>query len=301
MTDAIWSHHFLQRHHLMGYAYNKSKAKEYYPEWKAQLTRNFLVKLELEKIGEDCAFESLAVCLLKGYSLMGDLYEDWGIRFASDVDLLVSPKEFWRLSDILTNRGYKKVSEKKWLGNKYKYLFQRSVGDSEICIEVHTQLFWHKAIAWQEDMVSAHISGCHKLGQEHQLVHLCGHLGFQHTFLKLFWLIDICKFLERNKETLDWEKFWTVSMDMGLYKSCYCALFLCQKLGLNLQTIFFRAPKKSKLSVTLLKKLLSLRFLNDPRRFPIQYFLVKFLIKDSWMDSSKYTYYWLKNRFKKED
>ena len=294
--NTIWSQDFLQRHHLVGYAYNKSKDEAFYPQWKNQLTRNFLVKKELEKIGEDCAYESLDVCLLKGFSLLGDLYEDWGIRFASDVDLLVSFNDLWRLSDILVNNGYAKASEKKWLGNRYKFMFRKKFNDFEVCIEVHTQLFWHTRLDWEDSIKPSLTNGFYVLSPENQLVHLCGHLAFQHTFLKLFWLVDIYKFVEKNQSSINWGEFWDVAIRHGLYKSCYSALFLCQKLGLNLQPIFFRAPKKSKLSLFFLKKLLSLRFLNNPRQFPFRYFAVKWLIKDSVLDSAKYIFYWIKNK-----
>ena len=193
-----WRGDFLTRHHLHGFAYNKTQDKTFYPEWKKQLTRNLIVKSELEKIGKDVKAEVLDVCVLKGYSLMGDIYEDWGIRFASDVDLLVSLPNLWRLSDILNLNGFRKLNQPKWLGNRFKFMFTKTVNDIELNIEVHTQLFWHTRLDWRSDCEPAQIDGFKKLGAEKQLLHLCGHLGFQHNYLKLFWPVDVFYFLRSH-------------------------------------------------------------------------------------------------------
>ncbi|MCJ8277404.1 MAG: nucleotidyltransferase family protein [Bdellovibrionales bacterium] len=290
----LWNKDFLERHHLLGHVYRRTQEKDYYPYWKSQLTRNFVVKSELEKIGEDMANEGVTVCLLKGYSLMGDVYEDWGERFASDVDLLVSINNLSKLSDTLKMYGYERRTEKKWLGNRHKYVFEKKVGDSSIVVEVHTQLFWHKALESEVDLKESQVKGFKLLSPENQLIHLCGHLAFQHTYLKLFWLMDIFKFVEQSKDKIDWKLFWQQAQASRLYKSCYFTLFLCQKLGLNIQPIVYMAPKKSRISMFVLKKLVDFQFLYDPRRYPVRFVLVKNLIKDSFFDNIRYWYAWMR-------
>lgn len=293
-TSNLWSKDFLERHHLLGHVYRRTQEKDYYPYWKNQLTRNFVVKSELEKIGDDLLKEGITVCLLKGYSLMGDVYEDWGERFASDVDILISLQNLWKLSDILKMYGYEKRTEKKWLGNRYKFVFEKKIGDSSIVVEVHTQLFWHKALDIENGLKESQVSGFSVLSFENQLIHLCGHLAFQHTYLKLFWLMDIFKFVERFKDQIDWKLFWKEAQSSRLYKSCYFTLFLCQKLGLNIQTILYTAPKKGRLSIYLLKKIVNYQFLYDPRKHPLRFLMVKNLIKDSYLDNLRYWYAWAK-------
>lgn len=292
-TDNHWNKDFLERHHLLGHVYHRTQQKDYYPYWKSQLTRNFVVKNELEKLSEDIINQKITVCLLKGYSLMGDIYEDWGERFASDVDLLVSRNNLWRLTDILQMYGYEKRTEKKWLGNQHKYTFEKRMGESSVVIEVHTQLFWHKTLASEEGLKESQVKGFKVLNAENQLIHLCGHLAFQHTYLKLFWLMDIYKYVEKFKTTIDWNVFWAQARKARLYKSCFFTLFLCQKLGLNIQTIIYRAPKQSKVSIYLLKKLVDYQFLYNPRNYPVRFLLVKNLIKDSFFDNIRYWWAWL--------
>jgi hypothetical protein len=138
------------------------------------------------------------------------------------------------------------------------------------------------------------VQGFYKLSNENQLIHLCGHIAFQKAYSKLFWLMDIFKYVEAYKNKLDWPLFWQNAEAAGLYKSCYFTLFLCQKLGLNLQPIFFRAPKKKKLGIYLLKKTVNFSYLYNPEKYPVKVLLVKALIKDSYSDLMRYCYAWLR-------
>ena len=295
----LWSQEFLDRHHLHGFAYHQSKDQMFFLEWKQQLVRNFIVKSELEAIGRDLQQECLDVCLLKGFSLMGDIYQDWGIRFASDVDLLINLSNLWRLSDILSLHGYRKLTEPKWLGNRFKFMFRKNVKGMEINIEVHSQLFWHRPIDWRDDARPARIEGFKLLGLEKQLVHLCGHLGFQHTFLKLFWLMDIFRFVNQYKSEIHWQRFWNLSQRYAVFKSSYLSLHLCQTLGAEVGTQLAQAPKKYEFSLWILKKIVDFKFLHNPRKTFVRYIVVKNLIKDSFFQNIVYWFYWLKEKVRR--
>ncbi len=289
-----WNNDFLERHNLFGHVYLRTQNKVYYPYWKSQLNRNSVAKEELERIGQDLAKENIKVYLLKGFSLMGEIYKDWGERFVSDIDLLISHDELWKLTDILRMYGYEKRKEAKWLGNRHKHIFVRKSEEIQISIEIHTQLFWHTSLNIKDNSERASVEGFYQLSRENQLIHLCGHLAFQHSFSKLFWLMDIFKYVDRFKQKLDWNLFWEQAEKANLYKSCYFTLFLCQKLGLNIQTVLYRAKKKKKVSIYLLKKLVNFSYLYNPEKFGLRTWLVKFLIKDSILDNIRYGYAWLK-------
>jgi predicted nucleotidyltransferase len=293
VTDE-WNMDFLKRHKLTGHAYLRTQNKVYYPYWKSQHNRNSIAKQELETIGEDLKKENIQVYLLKGFSLMGEIYKDWGERFVSDIDLLVSYDQLWRLTDILKMYGYEKKKIARWLGNRHKHIFVKTVDDIRLTIEIHTQLFWHTSLKTDEDLGKSKVEGFHQLSRENQLIHLCGHVAFQHAYSKLYWLMDIFKYVERNKDKMDWESFWQKAEQANLYKSCFFTLFLCQKLGLNIQTILYRAQKKKKISIYLLKKMVNFSFLYNPDRFRVRLVAVKFLIKDSIFDNFRYFYEWLK-------
>ena len=163
-----------------------------------------------------------------------------------------------------------------------------------ITIEVHTQLFWHSSLNITSRPDPAQVEGFSQLSRENQLIHLCGHIAFQHSFSKLFWLMDIFKYVDRYKNKIDWAIFWENAEKANLYKSCFFTLFLCQKLGLNIQTILYKAKKKKKISIFILKKLVSYSFLYDPDRFPVRSLGIKFLIKDSILDNFRYAWAWMK-------
>ncbi len=293
-----WDKDFLERHHLMGHVYRRTQDKIYYPYWKSQLNRNSIAKQELEVIGKDLKEENVKVFLLKGFSLMGEIYKDWGERFVSDIDLLISHDELWKLDDILRMYGYVKKKEPKWLANRYTHQYSKKIDDIQICIEIHTQLFWHTSLNIKEKSEVAAVPGFFQLSRENQLIHLCGHVAFQHSYSKLFWLMDIFKYVERFKDKMDWPQFWEQAETANLYKSCYFTLFLCQKLGLNIQTILYRAKKKKKISIYFLKKTVDYSYLYNPQKHFIRTLLVKFMIKDSVLDNLRYAYAWLKT-FKK--
>lgn len=289
-----WNKDFLERHNLMGHVYLRTQNKVYYPYWKSQLNRNSVAKQELERIGQDLEKDNIKVFLLKGFSLMGEIYKDWGERFVSDIDLLISHDELWKLTDILRMYGYMKKKEAKWLGNRHKHVFVKKTEDIQISIEIHTQLFWHASLNLKEDPKEASVKGFYQLSPENQLIHLCGHLAFQHSYSKLFWLMDIFKFVDRYKTKLNWDLIWEQAAKANLYKSCFFTLFLCQKLGLNIQTIVYKAAKKKKMSIFLLKKIVDFSYLYDPQKFYMRSFAVKVLIKDSIFDNIRYAWAWLK-------
>lgn len=288
-----WNKEFLERHNLLGHIYLRTQDKIYYPYWKSQLNRNSVAKEELQAIGKDLQKENIKVFLLKGFSLMGEIYKDWGERFVADIDLLITHDELWKLTDILRMYGYQKRKQAKWLGNRHKHLFVKMADDIQVSIEVHTQLFWHTSLNIQEVSEKAVVPGFYQLSHENQLIHLCGHLAFQHSYSKLFWLMDIFKYVDRFREKINWTLFWEQAEKANLYKSCYFTLFLCQKLGLNIQTILYRATKKKKVSIFFLKKLVDFSYLYNPERHWLRGIAVRFLIKDSIVDNIRYFSAWL--------
>ena len=246
-------------------------------------------------IGKDLAKESAQAFLLKGFSLMGEIYQDWGERYVSDIDLLISFDELWKLSDILKMYGYEKLKVKRWLGNRHTHFFRKTTGDMSFSIEVHTQLFWHASMDIESESKPSSLSGFKQLSHENQLIHLCGHLALQNSYSRLYWLVDVYKYVERYRDKIDWTQFWIQAERSGLYKSCYFTLFLCQKLGLNLQTLFFRTKKKNRLSLHFLKKIVNFSYLYNPQSHPIKKVLVRALIADSLADSCRYAWAWIKS------
>lgn len=283
----------LQHHQLIGLHYSENRNPEHYRHWKNLLIKNHLVSSELKILGEVLQQKSIEVTLLKGFSLLGDIYEDWGARFASDVDCLVSPSDLPACIKALEECGFVKREEKTWLGNQFKVILIKKTPLLSVTMELHTKLFWHIDNHCFDKMDQDIFNGFKILDYEDQLIHLCGHLGFQHTFIKLFWLFDIKRYLDKHSSSIDWEKFWGKANDYKLVETC----LLC--LSLSGYGSYSQKAKKG-IKQYLLQTLCSDRFLISPRKHKVRYFLIKFLIKDRWIDNIKYTLAWLSFRNEKK-
>lgn len=294
----LWNKDFLERHHLFGHMFLRTQDKVYYPYWKNQLTRNSYARAELEQIGQDIERENIKVYLLKGYSLFGEIYKDWGERFVSDIEVLISYDQLWRLTDILKMYGYEKKKEAKWLANRYQHVYCQKNGEYNLTIDVHTQLFWSTSLDVNNNDSPSHIRGFYQLSRENQLIHLCGYQALQSAYSKLYYLMDVYKYVESHRTHIQWEVFWENAKKFKLYKASFFTLFLCQKLGLNIQPVFFRIKKERRISIYLLKKLVSFSYLYNPEKYPVRALMIRILAKDSTLDNIRYTYSWLKT-FKK--
>lgn len=277
----------LQRHHLEGYAYSKSKQDGFRDCWKKQVTKNQLVATELKRLGESFSKVDLKVTLLKGFALLGDVHKDWGARFASDVDVLVHPKYMQRVCNTLQFEGYREVEDEKWMANSFKKVFLKKTTTFEVVIEVHSKLFWNTSGFDYCLRPFQPIPGFYQLSHEVQLLHLCGHLAFQHNFLKLFWLFDIKEYVESKKDQIDWPIFWRLSEEHSLmYSSAMCLHLVGEEVPLK--SFRFR----------LLKTLVNNRFLTNPRKHFIRYFLTKILIKDQLKEGVQYVWGWFRKKKK---
>ena len=279
--SSTWDSDFLERHDLYGYAYRRTQDKAYYPYWKTQHNRNTAIRSELKKLGEKLEVEPFQVIVLKGASLIGDLYQDWGERFVADVELLISYNDLWKFTDILKSDGYRPVSK---LGqtskHRHTHRFAKRSNDIQINIDVHTELFWHSRLNFDQQAQPFQIKGFFQLNPEIQLVHLCGSLSHEDQFASLSSLMDIYKYVERYKGRIDWPLFWKQAQKAKLFTSAFFSLFLCQKLGLKVQLILYKAPKKQLFNLYFLKKLVDYSFLYAPTKYPTRQRLISWLLHD---------------------
>jgi hypothetical protein len=270
----------IREHQLQGLHYHQSQSSLWARDWKQEVVKNQLRMQELRKI--DLLLASLRgpVVVLKGFALMGDVYEDLGARFASDIDLLVSSYNLPHMILILKKQGYERLKEEKWQGNDFKTIMTKKTDLIEITIEIHTRLFWHTRDENLRFRSSKNFEHLKVLGLEDQLIHLCGHLAFQHTFIKLFWLYDIQNFLHLYSQKIQWPLFWQKAQDLKLTESCQISLYLCNPDLVSQAPVSFKQR--------LLRFLCTADFLRHPRQRPWRYFLIKLLTKDQWETSLMY-------------
>ncbi len=249
----------------------------------------------LELLSElSCEFISRGISpvLLKGAVLLEQIYPELGSRSMSDVDILISKEELPSVIEVLKLNGFEEHNHQKWKANAHKAELIRRKNGIELVVELHTSLFYHcEDPLWETEELST--LPYRSLKKEHFLLFQCTHLGFQHSFLKLFWIIDIHYWLIKN-QSIDEKEVLKLAKTHKVYNSLVFTLFILNK--------FFSTPmgpdfKKALQRISpIKKKVFSSRFLIEPKASMPHYLLVKHLCKDSFKESLTYDLGWLKDK-----
>lgn len=286
-------------HMLLGWLANKQEAinSKIYPlakqEFKRQwhLNQTYLNLLnELAPVLEEAQIKPI---LLKGITFFEEMYPDLGDRSMSDLDLLVGEEELDRAVQVLKGFGFKLADQKKWKANLHKRELTIVRDRAELVVELHSSLLYHtKEPRWETRPFP--ITPYDQLTNEGLVIYQCVHLAFQHTFLKLFWLIDIHLILCASTQ-LDEDLILQLSKKYKVYNSVVMTLFLLKNYFDTPMGIAFEEAIKN-LS-PLRKSLLNINFLLDPKKNYLKYLAVKHSCKDSLKESMAYNMGWFKNRF----
>lgn len=162
--------------------------------------------------------QGLEVIPLKGLHLIPTLYQNWGLRPMSDLDLLVKPHEVSAVAAILQAQGYS--PDPTMLPLKYHLMISFHLPDfrkgAHLRLEIHTdfksrpQLDLNIEEVWQSARHAELFPG-HSLPlltPEHHLTFLLIHLD-KHLFLSrasLIWLHDIAEFMGFHLQNLDYQE-----------------------------------------------------------------------------------------------
>lgn len=284
-------HKIALEHHIEGIIYHqfKNNNPKFQDQYKKQWVHNQILQDELHSISLKLQGTPLTATLLKGAHLLQDLYPDLGSRFLSDIDLLIEEKDYLYWEKTLQDFGYKHLSLATFSGNNYKFQWSKFREDIEINIELHTKLFFHlKKENWI--LKSSALLPFTKLSLEDTLIHLCGHLAFQHSFLKLYWLFDIYFYIDKFGDQINWDEVVYKSKNAHLYQSVLMCLWCMEKY-------FYLSPKIALTFNTAgpkwWQKFLTINFLLNPDKNKIDYFLIKHATKDYLWEAIWYDLIWL--------
>ena len=286
-------------HALAGYLYGEHRlnlpaaiASELIQDWTVQTANSLLIANELERLGAACANRDLNPGLLKGCALIGDVFSDPGTRFTSDIDIFIDSCDCNSMEKLLIALGYQSVNEPRFWANAYKsHRFYEISPDVKVEVELHARVFPNDTgISWKWKP-SPH-KGFRALEREDLLVHLLGHLGYQHTFLKLFWLVDIDRLIRCTPE-LCWDRVWSLVFQLNHRRSASAVLWAAQKY---LATPIPCAASEKLVSTGFWKSLISPGFLVAPKNHKVRYFLLKHLLKDSFLHSLNYDWHWIRSQ-----
>ena len=215
---------------------------------------------------------------LKGMALLGDIYPDTGERFLSDIDLYITKEQKNEFFQHFLKLGFKPIGEKRWWGNHHKMEWEFQFNDMPITCETHTQLFYHldKPINLES------------FSKEEHFLYLCGHLIFQHTFQKLYWLTDLYLFSEKYSPSMDWKKIGKLAKEWKIEKSLHMLIFVLKRFFVLENS---KLPDE-KIGRTLQKEL-NFQFLISDNQRSLSYLKVKNLCKDSPTQALLYNLRWL--------
>ncbi|ACV62448.1 hypothetical protein Dtox_1589 [Desulfofarcimen acetoxidans DSM 771] len=186
--------------------------------------RNTLLENEGSKVIEGLSKQGVKCTLLKGFSLMEKLYGNNWIRPVSDIDILISPDDFYCVKDYLLANGftiYRRDFVRYWdrvIGKLFsEQHFFKSFGVCTLNLDFH----WNGVMdgtsiesqydldrhCWTENPERVHFGEIEVdcLNLEMLFIHCVDHLALHHRFNRgLKWFLDLCQFIVKLGDQLDW-------------------------------------------------------------------------------------------------
>ncbi len=202
--------------------------KEYY----ANLSRNLRLLKEAKQIAQSAGDEGARPLLLGGISLLGSVYEDYGLRHIGDIDMLVSDKDKNKVFRILRKKGYSPFG-------KYADSFCRD----DISIDIKTDIISAGRIASRKAVFPVSDSFCFEGRLSHceikeadilaapwQLIESSLHL-FKHSFSRIMWSIDIAAIIRKYS----CEEFYSRVISLAESNGVHLPLYYCLKYADDLR------------------------------------------------------------------
>lgn len=281
---------------LAGFVFGKSpdlfRGTSLAADWKQQWIRAQLYLRELQIIDETWGDKEIPVAVLKGCALIGDIYPDAGQRFMSDIDLLLPEEKLSAAIEALELRGYRPSKASSFEADEFKIVLEKTSGAVPVTLELHTRLFYqHDGFhSWQ---LRPHPQFRHiqALSLEDQLVHLLGHLGYQHTFLMLYWFLDLDLFLRKYGSAVDCGRVEERLRSLHQLRSAKIAFWILERYFHTPLPIDL--PRASRGLRWILQRTVTEQFLWSTAKPKFTYLLLKHLSKDRIRDAIIYDWKWL--------
>lgn len=289
-----------REHALLGYYFSKdnlSLSSEFQSQYQKQWVHNQVLLSILEEISPIIYEKKLEATLLKGSDLIQNLYHDPGARFLSDVDILINQEDMPEWIELLESQGFQFRSKFHFYGDHYKVECSKNIASVEINFELHTKLlFHHKLEKWT--MVSSSLTGFKRLSSIDNFIYLCGHLGHQHTFSKIYWLIDIKELFNKDACTWSPSELRARAEELKLFRSVQMSLWIVMNyFDVNFPTELIKTFQLNESYWW--KKILSIEQIVYPYKNPLRYYLLKHATKDQLREAIYYDVCWFFHKTKK--
>jgi len=203
--------------------------------------RNMLMSAELiriMKLLEDNGIEALA---FKGPTLSQMAYGDITLRQYSDLDILVSEKNIYRVAQLMVNQNYEPMNSIEFLNNSAKLHVEKNYEfygrKNGIKVEIHWRLintsflkkFKNHDVFSKHDTVSINNKPLPTLDTRILLLYLCNH-GASHMWERLEWIVDIDRIIKSKGDSWDWDEILKLASTLQSKTTLLLGIGLSKKL-----------------------------------------------------------------------
>jgi len=209
---------------------------------------NALYESECAKLIKGLSAMGVENILLKGLSYMEDIYGDTSARGMGDIDLLVRPDGRMKALEYLLADGYSNYVIPSFKGSRDDFTKLTDItGESHfmkksVVLTVGVDLHWKMRAGyplndyllldrfpWWKNNNTVIIGGvsARRLSPEMQFIHLALHFAIHHEYTGLRWFIEICLFIKRYGNDLDWEFIYKTAISLD----CRKLLGVCLRLA----------------------------------------------------------------------
>ncbi|MFH1783723.1 MAG: nucleotidyltransferase family protein [bacterium] len=211
--------------------------------------RNIFLLEELGKVLKKFNEEKISSVVLKGASILENVYQDIGLRTMGDIDILIRKEQFCEIDKSLRESGYfsdynwsdyMNISTSRYLNSLY---YQKRQGEIYVFLHLHwhiinttvptyyyndidIQRFWQQARPVTIAGVKSSIMAPH-----HLLIHLSEHI-LKHSCRPFVLFCDIFEVINHySKEGLDWDLLIKDTVEFNLNKAVYFGLYFSSELS----------------------------------------------------------------------
>ncbi len=204
---------------------------------------NLALLADLQEVTRLLTGSGVRVLSYKGPSIAYGAYNSLALRRFSDLDFLVSPREYRRAIDVLQSANYRTVDYRSIL-TPYLARYKAKIA-YEIPLKSAdgmTDLDLHWAVAapfesfplnfeqlWERREAVGAIAGAATFCREDLLVSLCFH-GLKHSWTELEWLACLLGLIE-NGPDLDWKRIELSVRSSGCERILWVGLHLANDLA----------------------------------------------------------------------
>ena len=199
---------------------------------------------ELVRLSKLFAQHDMFVLSFKGPLLSQQLFDDYGLRYSKDLDLLVKPQDLDQAEQLLLSSGYTRQKPDFVLTPRQKKAYLKESlhvsyyhPERQIIVELHWRLCSNPHLlpsTYLQRMIETtqqlSIAGTQitSLSDEDTLLYLCLH-GANHGWYRLKWLCDVAQFLHRD-QAINWQAWVENVLALTLHRPVAQALLLAHQL-----------------------------------------------------------------------